>query len=141
MSNLVVPNLSKVYLTKQAALPAQNFYPATIKLFQNNYIPVAGTVIGDLTEATFSGYAAQALAGGAVSGMLDASGRAVAQWNAVTFTKAGATGNTIYGYYVIDGSGNLLWAERFDSSIAMNTDGAFIQLTPKFTGMSQFSNT
>ncbi len=139
MSNLIVPNGSKKTLLEQTAGIAVNV-PAFVRLFQNNYTPVAATVAGDLTEANFSGYAAAAPAGGAVAGALDAENRAVATWNSITFTKNGATGNTIYGYYVTEMTGLLLWVERFDASIAMTVDGAFITLIPKLTAKSQNSN-
>lgn len=138
MSNLIVPNDSKK--TNMQLILNGLFIGTKIRLFQNNYTPVAATVIGDLTEATFSGYAQITLAGGAVAGALDAENRAVITWNAVTFTKAGATGNTIYGYYIVDNGGVLLWLERFDAPISMTTDGAFITITPKFTGKSQYVN-
>src|SRR5437867_6622616 len=36
----------------------------TLKLYKNNYTPVEGSVAGDFTEATFTGYAAVTLARG-----------------------------------------------------------------------------
>lgn len=143
MSNLIVPDDAKIRLTKLATSISLTGGPDKYRLFQNNVTPDHNTTSATLTEATFSGYTSGgvALSGGAVSGSLDGSGRAVATWNSITYTKSGATGNTIYGYYCVDSSGNLLWVERFDSPIAMTTDGSFITLVPKFTGMSQYSNT
>lgn len=141
MSNLVVPDEGKKR-NLIGAMGVAGFAPTTVKLFQNNYFPDHATVVASLTEATFSNYSAQSLAGLSVSSSLDASGRAVATFNPVSFTKSGATGNNIYGYYVCDPSGFVLWAERFDSApISMAVDGAFIQIVPKFTTASQYSNT
>lgn len=141
MSVLIVPDDSKKILLSLAVIPAATGLPDKLKLFKNNYTPGHTTVSANLVEADFSGYVAGTLSGGAVSGTLDGSGRAFATWSPLTFTKAGATANTIYGYWVVDAGGVLLWVERFDSAIVLATDGSFIQVTPKFTGMSQYLNT
>lgn len=137
MSVLVVPNVAKrilqIYTTGLG--PPGTW---TIKLFSNNATISAATVLSDLTEATFSGYAAINLSGLAVDASLDAFNRAVATWNPATWTKSGVTGNTIYGYYVIQPGPALMWAEKFDFPIPMTTDGAYLVITPRFTYTSQF---
>jgi hypothetical protein len=137
MSNLIVPDTAK----KNILTIFSGGITGVMKLFQNNITPAHNTVYADFTEATFSGYASQSLSGASVAGSLDSSGRGVVTWTALTWTKSGATGNTIYGYWVENSSGVLLWCERFDSPIVMTADGAFLTLTPKLTDMSQFSNT
>jgi hypothetical protein len=141
VSNVIVPDVAKIQHMKNALNIASTHYPDKLKLFKNSATLSHATVLSDLTEADFSGYSAYSLAGGAVAGALDGSGRAVASYTAHTFTKSGATGNTIYGYWVEDSTGALLWCELFDTPIPMTVDGAFIQITPKFTDASQFSNT
>ena len=139
--SLVVPNASKIAFMFRLADSSNPTVPTTLKLFQNNYTPVAGSVIGDLTEATFSGYTAKTLTGLSVSGSLDSGNRAFATWTAVSWTKSGATGNNVYGYYVISAAGALLYLERFDGApINMMTDGNVLGFTPVFTNKSQFSN-
>lgn len=110
-----------------------------VKLFKNDYQPVDGSVVGNFTEADFSGYAAVDMAGGAVDPANDAGGRAVATWNEVSFThNGGGVNNSIYGYYVVDGGGNLLWAERFSvAPISQDSNGDQIRFVPKFTGKSE----
>lgn len=139
MSNSVIPDVSKVPMLKNCfGITAK--YPALVKLFKNDAIISNTTVKAELTEADFSGYAAESLVGAAVSGTLDADGRALCAWTAVQFTKSGATANSVYGYWVEDVDGFLLWVEKFDAPIVMNLDGIFITLTVKSTGGSEFSN-
>ncbi len=139
MSNLIVPNASKIELMK-IACGLQSNYASRIKLFSNNHVPGPTTVAGSLVEATFTGYSFISLSGVSVSGSLDMESRAVLSYSACTWTKSGATGNTIYGYWVSDAAGVLLWVERFDSTIPMVSDGAYLVITPAFTGMSQYAN-
>lgn len=71
------------------------------KLFTNNLTFGVGTVIGDLTEATFSGYAAVTLSFGTVA--TNGSGQAEMVSATATFTRAvGATSNSVYGWYLVD---------------------------------------
>lgn len=139
MSQVVVPDVGKKQLLKFLTGEVADI-PTFIRLFKNDFTPGPATVIGDFTQADFSGYGAAATANPVTAAALDASNRAVVTWDPVTWTKNGATGNTIYGYYVVDSTGSLLWAERFDGSIPMTVDGAFIQITPRFTFKSEFSN-
>lgn len=140
MSNLVVPNVGK-QRTLGAISGAYSNTPTTIRLYRNDYTPVAGSSEGSFTEANFTGYTSKSLTAPTLAGSLDASNRAVVTWDAVTWTKSGATGNTIYGYYCLNGSSELLWAERFDTPISMSTDGQFLTILPKLTDASQYGNT
>jgi len=139
MSFLIVPNDAKTRLVK-LTLGVTATYPLHINLFQNNYIPGPSTLQSNMVGASFSGYSGIVLSGLSVSATLDGSNRALASWSACTWTKSGPTGNTIYGYSVTDSAGNMLWVERFDSPIPMLSDGAYLVITPQFTGMSQFTN-
>jgi len=95
-----------------------------------------------LTEATFTGYAPVVLSGGTVAPSVDAGGRAVLTWNQVSWTKNGGVGNQIYGYWVIDGPGALLFAERASTApVRMASDGDSLLITPQLTDKSEFSNT
>lgn len=137
MSVAIVPNIAKVN-TLANLLGILTAYPDRIHLFQNNATITASTVMSDLTLATFSGYAYITLSGRTLSVSLDAFNRAFCTWNAATWTKSGATGNTIYGYVVTDNSNNLMWVEKFDVPIPMTSDGAYLVVTPRTTYTSQF---
>jgi len=150
MSNLIVPDVAKIPFMKRAVAVAGYGFAVPTKL---RLLKASITVNNALTRATcisneadFSGYPAggSSLTSAAVAASLDGSGRSVASWAALTFTKSGATGNTIYGYWVDDntaGTPELLWAEIFDSPVVLTTDGTFLILVPQFTGKSQFLNT
>lgn len=138
MSQLIVPDASKKFM---AHVIIQDDHPDAIKLFKSNTTPTHATILADLTEADFGGYAAASLDSPVVGSVLDASSRAVITWNDVTFTRTGTPTNTIYGYWVNNANGDLLWVERFDNPIVLDTNGLFIKLTPKLTDMSQFLNT
>jgi len=107
-------------------------------LFKNDYVPVDGTVVGDLVECDFLGYVLQ---------HFDPVDFAAATWTPfvaqmlltvfVTFTASGSlsTPQTAYGYYVLDEDDNFQWAERwevpfvFEASSILNIKPALRQRT------------
>lgn len=102
----------------------------TLKLYSNNRIPAAGDTASSYTEVTGGGYANFAL----VFGTWVVSG-GIATYVAHDFTFTGATGapGTIYGYFVVNGSGVLCWAERFSESVVpfTPTNGSVIRVTAR----------
>lgn len=116
----------------------------TYHLYKNDVTPDADTVIGDLTEANFSGYASHTVTGwGYTSPGIDVDSRAVVlgDENFTATHNGGGTNNDIYGYYVTDNSGGLLWAQRLDSPpIPVDANGKFVTVVPKFTLRSQFGH-
>lgn len=108
-----------------------------IRLFKNDHTPVSGDTVGAYTEADFDGYPgftaltwAAAFVNATPAGETDAT-------NIVWTKSAGATGNTIYGVYITDGSNVLTYAERFAAPILMTSTGAAIDYTPKVTDLNQ----
>lgn len=103
-------------------------------LFTNDYTPVDTTVKANLTEAVGGGYAQITLTNGSwtVTPANDPSDAVYAQQ---TFTFTGPlTGNpTIYGYYILDnnGSGEVMWAEKFGTPFTPANNGDTIKITPK----------
>jgi hypothetical protein len=78
----------------------------TLKLFKNDYTPTATSTAGDFTEADFTSYTAKTLSRGTWQSPSTVSGKAtIAYYTAPQTWTCGATGNTIYGYYV--GAGTL----------------------------------
>lgn len=116
----------------------KNVFPAgganqTLKLFVNNVTPADADVANTYTEASGGNYANVALATsnwtvGTAGGIKEAS------QNAVTWTFNGAltTNPTIYGYYVIDADGVLLWSEKFSNTFTPANNGDQLSVTPKF---------
>lgn len=103
-----------------------------IRLFQNNLTVSPLTVLGDLTEADFSGYAAEAIAGGdwqtPAKIMPDGSARQILG-TVVTFDQTASTiSNTVYGWYWVASDGTLELAGNFPTPLVMDAAGKFISL-------------
>ena len=105
----------------------------TMKLYTNNYIPLDTSVAGDFTEAAGGGYAAVTLSNASwtVATGNDPSDAVYAQqtW---TFTGALSGTATVYGYFVVDADGVLVFAEKFDYSYTPAKNGDQLKITPKF---------
>ena len=91
------------------------------------------STLSNFTEADFDGYADKALAQSSwASVSLNTNDKAESSYSQQSWT-CGATGNTIYGYYITGNtSGELLWAEKFGSSKAL-TNGDILNLIPVIT--------
>lgn len=105
-----------------------------LRLFQNNYTPLDTDTAANFTQATFTGYAAITLNTWGTP-FTNGSNKAEVDEIIRTFTQTGVgVTNTVYGYYVTDGSGNLLWAERNPAGgVAMNAIGNTYTVLPKMT--------
>lgn len=92
---------------------------STLRLFQNNIAPVPATALGAFVQATFDTYVARVLTGTWSAISLVMSG----QWQMLTgvyvYASPATTGNTLYGYYIDDGTG-VLQSERFPVPIVFN---------------------
>lgn len=134
--SLIVPDVGEVVLLEMlrsgVPLTACSCY-----LFQNNMTPDQNTVLADLTQATFSGYAASVCNFGAAT-IVSHKGKIVGT-APLTFThNGGGTANTIYGYYVkITTTSDLIYVERFSASQLMTNNGDQIGITLSFTGNSE----
>lgn len=105
-----------------------------LKLFKNNYTPVAGSTEANFTEATFTGYAAVTLTGS--SWTTTPGAPSSASYAQQTFTSsAGSQNESIYGYYIVQTtSGKILWAERFtDGPYVIVNNGDTVKVTPTIT--------
>jgi hypothetical protein len=115
-----------------------NAAPYKIGLFKNDYTPADTDTIAAVTAADFGGY----------SGLQNLTGWGASTWSspdaviahaAKTWTADGTSSNTIYGYYVVDGAGNLAWAERrTDGGVSVGAAGQTYSVTPQFTRRSRF---
>lgn len=129
---------SSLYLTTtlDAALAALDSGSAKIILFKNNWTPVVGDTISALTEADFSGYAAQTIGAWASSAFSSGKARAAASGNPFTFTNStGVTGNDIYGYAVVNSAKTVLhFAERGSAApYDLNGIGNSLAVNLKYT--------
>lgn len=128
---LVVPNVGED-LALKALLNHTAGVNQTLKLFTSNTTPAETDTAATFTEASGNGYAAINLTGS--SWVFTPGAPSQAAYAEQTFTFTGALGN-VYGYFVIQqGTGTLLWAERFTGApfnIANNGDQ--IKVTPVIT--------
>jgi len=136
--SLKIPDVSQLTLL-DLLRSSLNGASLKVRLFKNNYTPVAGSVIASFTEANFSGYAAGNL--GTLAAATTVSGKAsTTAGTSNTWTKSGATGNDVYGYYITDSGGTVLyWAERGGAApYSLNTNGEGLSVTPVLTLASEF---
>lgn len=112
-----------------------------VRLFQNNFVPDADTVLVDFTEANFAGYAAGVPSNPFNAVTLTGAGYSqIESPDVLTFTaSSGATPNTIYGYYVVNiASNRVRWCEKFDAPMAMTTTGNRINITLRYWAKSEY---
>jgi len=105
-----------------------------IRLFQNDITITNETVLADLDEADYTGYAMQP-AEGMGTAYDDAAGNVMVVYPSKVFQPSGtAVGNTVYGWYAVgetdsDWDNLLICAQRFPDPLPMNgpADAAIVQ--------------
>lgn len=132
---LLTPNLGELQLLdkmlKDALSTNENYL---LKLYSNNYTPDDNSVSASFTQCTFTNYAARTLTRASWNSAVTVGGKAETSYGTGPNSwTCGATGQTVYGYYV-DAltSGVTLWAERFSTSRVL-ANGDVLNITPKFT--------
>jgi hypothetical protein len=128
---LVVPDLGEIELLTKLLINTADTEDYILRLYKNNYTPIAATVIGSFTEADFTNYAEKTIARSDWATPSTVSNKAESSVATQSWT-CGVTTNTIYGYYVVGAtSGVCLWAEEFAAARVL-ADGDILNLTPKF---------
>ena len=127
---LTVPNLHGEILMLQYIVGLANAGSPILRLYSSpDAAPTDSTVVGDLTQVTSAGYAAVTL----VSSLWTVSqtgGVTTAAYSEVTFTFS--TDAVVYGYYVTNGSGQLLWLERFSGApFTIPSGGGTVSITSR----------
>ena len=112
---------------------------ATVHLFTNNIVPDVDTVVGDLTQASFTGYAASsAIEWGAV---YNVDGGKAVQGDRKQFTASADVDPqvAVYGYYLMSGDVTpvYLGAERFDTPVYIRNSGDAVGVVPSFSVKNQ----
>lgn len=102
-------------------------------LFSNDFTPDANTVVGDLTEATFTGYARAAVATFSAN-YFTAEDYAACNSPLASFAPAApyTIQEVIYGWYYLDANGDLALAGRFDGPQAMDGPGQLLELLVRY---------
>lgn len=130
--SVVIPDVGGLLLLKWATQATSSPENLTLKLYTNNYSPVAASVAADFTEATFTGYAAKTLTRSSWTDPVQSGTTAKTTYPELTWSNSGSS-QTIYGYYVVGAtSGTLIFAEALDAAYAMATGSSF-NLTPELT--------
>lgn len=105
----------------------------TLKLYKNDYTPIQTSTGTDFTVADFTNYVDKTLTRTGWGAASTVSNKASATYGTQQSWTCGATGNTIYGYYILGASsGKVLWAERFSSARTL-ASGDVLNLTPSIT--------
>jgi len=115
-----------------------NVWPAggknlTLRLYTNDYTPVEGSTAGNFTEAAGGGYAAKTLTNGSWT-QSQVGGIEQVAYAEQTFNFTGPLSGsaTVYGYFVTDADGVIVFAERGAASFQPAVDGDAIPIIPKF---------
>lgn len=130
--SLVIPNVGEALILDNA-LKTASPEALILKLYSNNYDPVAASTAGSFTEVASGGYAAKNLSragwGAAVPGAPSQSTYGTPQ----VFNWTGAA--TVVGYFLVGAvSGTLYWAERLYAGAGQAfANGDSLTVTPKIT--------
>lgn len=125
----IYPNVGAMQL---AAVQRTALASAVLHLYQAISQPLnAGTVLGNLTEADYSGYAAKTVTSW-LAPYLDPAGGASIQSGTQQFQFVTPVGdpvtNTVLGFYLQDADDNLILVGSFDGSVPMAAPGDAIPL-------------
>lgn len=103
-----------------------------VRLYSNDYTPVAASVIGDFTETTFTGYAQDVTA--PADWTVTPGEPSTAEHLPISFlSSAGSQSVPVYGYYVVrETTLDLVYAERFPAGpYTVVNNGHEILVTPR----------
>jgi hypothetical protein len=128
---LITTNNGEVILLEWMLVEEAFTDPVKLKLFSNNYTPVATSAVGDFTEATFTGYTEKTLDRDTWNAPSSSGGKGTITYPEQTWT-AGSS-QTIYGYYITNNAEDeVLWAEKFASARALASSDV-LNLTVRLT--------
>ena len=118
---IVITNAGEILIHTWAFKSTSTPENLTLKLYSNDYTPVAASTAGNFTESSFSGYSAKSLTRSSwVDPTTNGSGKAEITYASQTFTASGS--GTVYGYFVVGAtSGTCVFAERFASTRNLNS--------------------
>lgn len=102
-------------------------------LFVNDLVPQPSNVLSDFTAATFDSYAPKVF-GLWGETFLNTAGNAESDYPLCSWLVGSGGGvDTVYGYYVFDAQGFVLWSERDPrNGVPMNRPGDRYLLVPRF---------
>ncbi len=123
---VIVPNVGEVAIAQRILDQV-----LTLKLYSNNIVPDENVTANSFIEVTGGGYSSIILA--YANWIISENG--VCTYPGYNFRFTGATSGpgTVYGYYIVNPAGVLLWAERFPTGVLPFTAGLYtlIRVEPK----------
>jgi hypothetical protein len=136
---LVVPNTADVLMLKYIlnqlttdGSPGGSGGQRVLKLFSNgNLNPAKTTEIADITELSHPDYTQKTLFGASWTIATSTAGTNTAVYSEQVFNFS--SGVSVYGYYVTNATGSLLWVERFSTTPFVLTGAGEIAVTPRLT--------
>jgi hypothetical protein len=142
---LVVTNQAEAIFIANA-LKKQAGEDVDIKLFSNDYTPVATSTEANMTEVSGGGYSTQSLTA-ATWGITGTNPTTASYGATISFTFTGApttNGGYVYGYYAVARSGTnagkMLWGDRFTNApIIIANNGDEIRITSMTIGLNNAS--
>jgi hypothetical protein len=130
LSDVGADQILKSYFNKSQPSGGNNL---TLKLYCTNVSPADTNTAGSFTECAGGGYAAKTLTSGSWTVTVgDDPSDAIYADQVFTFTGALTTNAVIYGYFVIDADGVLIWAELLGSTFTPANNGDTVTIGPKF---------
>lgn len=108
-----------------------------VRLFQNDHQPDRAETVGSYTEAVFSGYPGPQQIMHWSPPALSVN-RGIVTAAPIPYAQSGGPlGCYVFGYYVTDGAGNLIWAERVPGlPVPMFHSGDVFSVVPTLTDYS-----
>jgi hypothetical protein len=132
--NAVYPNEGLLLIQDQMLLDDM-----IVHLYVNDITPVFGTVLANLTEATWTGYNPVTINFASWVVKVLSSNRASALGNVVTFTNGSGSTVQAYGYFLTNAAGTKLrQAVRFDSAPISRAAGETYLVFPTWGDFSEF---
>jgi len=127
---LIVPNSGEAVLLALALSE-----DVILKLYSNDVTPGENSVVSDFTEVAGAGYAAKTLSSDAWNIVTGDPSVASYAYQDFQFTGPTTAPSTVYGYFVVNAAGVLLWAERFNELVVPFSPviGTVVRITPKLS--------
>lgn len=127
-----VPSVSIAALTALIAADAP-LETVKVRLFKNDILPGPNNVIGDFTEADYTGYTAGGITVTWTTIVHDDLGVPIVYGSNCLFKATGDTvANTLYGYYVVDAGPAYLYGGRFPSPEMFTATGDSVVIVPSY---------
>lgn len=133
---IIIPVVGEVELLKRVLGISVADSDVVIKLYKNDYTPNNGTTVSNFVEPNDSYYEAITvnnsvweITAGDISPATPTSAINQDEESPIDFIFNEY--EKVYGYFVTNSNGDLLWAERFDAPIDLGQDGGTITIVPR----------